>query len=105
MATYSEITDIQALLPFVLNATSLPTITSGALIQAQAYRLINGLIGIQTADDNLKAVETDLVIAQILAIHSKKPMPMRLTQEHRIILDDYLEEGLVSVNKIYYGYD
>jgi len=105
MTVYSDIDDLQALLPFVLSATSLPTITNAAKIQAQAYRLINGLIGVQTPDDDLKAVETDLVIAQILAIHSKKPFPMVLTQEHKIILDDYLEEGLVSINEFYYGYD
>ena len=102
---YSDIDDIQALLPFVLNTTSLPTLLNAAKIQDHAYNLINGLIGVQTADNNLKAVETDLVIAQILAIHAKKPMAMRLTQEHKIILDDYLEEGLVSLNEFYYGYD
>lgn len=104
--TYSDIINISTLLPFELTANSLPTYESVTFIQEHAYRLINGLIGgAKTSDDNLKFVETSLVVSQILALHSKKPFPMRLTQEHKIILDDYLEEGLVSLNEFYYGYD
>lgn len=103
MTIYSNINDIQALLPFVLNTNSLPTYENVTFIQGHVYRFINGLIGVQTPDDDLKAVETDLVIAQILAIHSGRVMPLKLTREHRVILDKYLEEGLVSFNEFDYG--
>lgn len=107
MTTYSDIDDIKALIGFTLDENSRPTLLNAAKIQGQAYRLINGYIGkARTPDDNLKAVETDLVVAAILAIHNKKAYPMRLTEEHMVILDDYMdEEELVSSEDIYYGYD
>jgi len=106
MTIYSDINDVKAMLPFSLNTNSLPTETNAVKIQGHAYRMINGWIGeTKTVDDNLKVVETSLVVAQILAIHSKRPFPMRLTKEHKIILDDYIDEELVSVNELKYGFD
>jgi len=104
---YSDINDVKALISFTLDTNSVPTATNAALIQAHAYRLINGYIGeAKTVDDNLKAVETELVVAQILAIHSKRPFPMRLTMEHKVILDDYQDsEDFNTLNELYYGYD
>lgn len=103
--TYSDLINIKPLLGFTLNENSLPTYENAGFIQEHAYRMINGQIGVQTPDENLKAVETELVIAQILAIHSGRPFPMRLTQEHKIILDDYLDEELVSLQEFNYEYD
>lgn len=103
---YSDINDIKASIGFTLDTNSRPTLLNAALIQGHAFRLMNGWMGIEpTADDNLKAVETELVVSQILAIHSKRPFPMRLTQEHKIILDDYRDTGDVSVNDFYFGYN
>lgn len=107
MTVYSNINDIKAMSPFTLDENSRPTLTDTILIQGHAYRMINGYLGEEkTANDDLKVIETDLVIAQILAIHSGRAMPLRLTQEHKIILDDYMDEvELVSSEEIYYGYD
>ncbi len=106
MTVYSDINDIKASIGFTLDTNSRPTLTNAVLLQGRAYRMINGWMGeAKTANDNLKEVETDLVVAVILSIHSKRPMPMRLTKEHKIILDDYIDEELVSVNELKYGYD
>ena len=103
---YSDINDIKASIGFTLDTNSRPTLTNAVLLQGRAYRMINGWIGeTKTANDNLKEVETDLVVAVILSIHSKKPMPLTLTHEHKIILDNYIDEELVSVNELKYGYD
>lgn len=107
MTIYSQEADIKALIGFTLDTNSLPTLLDVSKIQGHAYRMINGYIGgEQTPDDNLKTIETDLVVAQILAIHSKRPFPMRFTMEHKVILDDYQDpEDFNSLNEFYYEYD
>jgi len=105
MDTYAEINEIEAQLPFSLDENSLPTRLYAMEIKNQAYRMINALIGVQTPDENLKAIEVDLVVNYCLALHTRRPANLRLTQLHKIILDNYLEEGLVSKGELYYGYD
>ena len=107
MTIYSDLDDIKASIGFTLDTNSRPTETDAIKLQGRAYRKINGHLGeAKTVNDDLKEIETDLVVSKILAIHSKKPFPMILTDDHKIILDDYMDaEELVSSEELYYGFD
>jgi len=89
---YATINEIQAQLPFTLDANSLPTLTYAGTIHENVNSLINGYLG-RSSDlsgntTNLKWVEIDLTKNSIMELHKGKAYTTPvLLQTHIIMLN------------------
>ena len=104
---YATIADIQARLSFTLNVNSVPTLLNAGIIHDNVTRFIDEYIGrsIAGGDQGLKWAETQIVVAQIMAIHRNDMPPMYLTWETKNVLDNKRAKDNVKVYNLEFGYD
>ena len=107
MAVYATAADVQAEVPFTLDANSKPTLTEAGLIQATAYGLINDKIGGAGTDlGGLKALEIKITVEKIKAVHERRSENLReIWLEFRDVIDNYRSDkgDMVSIGDLKFG--
>ena len=109
MADYATAADIQAEVPFTLDANSKPTLTEAGLIQDTVYGLINDKLGaVATDKGGLQALEIKITVEKIKAVHEKRSENLKeIWLEFRDIIDNYRSDkgDMVSVGDLHFGHD
>lgn len=99
--TYSELSDIEARLPFTVNNNSIPTSTQLTGLQDQANWTVNGYLG-RTADligaeaSGCKIIEIDLTTQLCMNWHEGYFPEVRLAEHQKVILDNLQKTEIID---------